>query len=117
MTAAIQRIRDLLSSEYDICLWMAYLRGDEFESRLAAVLFSVLATPSSNIGLRETYEQTRRILQVHAYGLVMLSAMGCTKLRWKGNNFTTDCEGIDPLPEEHLKEWGSAVSFTVSELR
>ena len=117
MTAAIQRIRDLLSSEYDICLWMAYLRGDEFKSRLAAVLFSVLATPSSTVGLRETYEQTRRILQVHAYGLVMLSAVGCAKLRWEGNNFTTDWEGINSLPEEQIKEWGSTVSFIVSELR
>ena len=96
---------------------MAYLRGDEFKTRLAAVLFSVLATPSSTVGLRKTYEQTRRIIEVHAYGLVMLSAVGCAKLRWEGNNFTTDWEGINSLPEEQIKEWGSTVSFIVSELR
>ena len=93
---------------------MAYLRGDEFKSRLAAVLFSVLATPSSTVGLRKTYEQTRRIIEVH---LVMLSAVGCAKLRWDGNNFTTDWEGVDSLPEEQLKEWSSAVSFIATELR
>ena len=96
---------------------MAYLRGDEFKTRLAAVLFSVLATPSSTVGLRKTYEQTRRILEVHAHGLVMLSAMGRAKLRRDGNHFTTDWEGVDLLPEEQLKEWSSAVSFIVTELR
>ena len=115
-TIAVQHIGKLFS-EYDFCLWMAHLRGDKFKSRMAAVRFSILATPTSAVELRRSYEQTRRILEVHAYGLAMLSVMGRAKLRWDGDNFSTEWEGVDPLSEMHIKEWGTAVRYIVEDLR
>ena len=85
VTVAVQRIGSFFNSENDICLWMYYLREDEFKSRLTAVLFSILATPLSAIELRESYKQTRQILQAHVYGLDMLSAVGRAKLHRNNN--------------------------------
>ena len=116
VATAVQHIGKLFS-EYDFCLWMAYLHGDKFKGRMTAVRFSILATPASAVELRRSYEQTRRILEVHACGLAMLSVMGRAKLHWDGDNFATDWEGVDPLPEMHIKEWGTAVRYIVEDLR
>ena len=54
----------------------------EMSSRVnwQAVQFSILATPSAAVELRRSYDHTRRILEEHAYGVAMLSAMGRAKL-------------------------------------
>ena len=92
---------------------MYYLRGDEFKSRLTAVLFSILATPLSAIELRET----RQILQAHVYGLDILSAVGRAKLHRNGDIFITDWRDVDPFSEGHMREWSTAMTFIASDLR
>ena len=117
MTVAVQRIGSFFNSENDICLSMYYLRGDEFKSRLTAVLFSILATPLSAIEVRESYKQTRQILQAHVYGLDMLSAVGRAKLHRNGDIFITDWRDVDPFSEGHMREWSTAMIFIASDLR
>ena len=80
VATAIQRIGDLCATTLDFYSWVVLFCGDEFKRQLAAVQFSILATPSAAVELRRSYDHTRRILEVHAYGVAMLSAMGRAKL-------------------------------------
>ena len=117
VATAIQRIGDLFATTLDFYFWMILFCEDEFKSQLAAVQFSILATPSAAVELRRSYDHTRRILDVHAYGVAMLSAMGRAQLHWNADYLTTDWEGVGPLSEEHVKEWVTSVRYIASNLR
>ena len=64
VATAIQRIGDLFATTLDFYFWMILFCGDEFKSQLAAVQFSILATPSAAVELRRSYDNptaTRRL--------------------------------------------------------
>ena len=80
VATAVQRVGDLFAATLNFYSWVVLFCGDEFKRQLAAVQFSILATPSAAVELRRSYDHTRRIFEVHAYGIAMLSAMGRAKL-------------------------------------
>ena len=49
IATAIQRIGDLFVTTLNFYSWVVLFCGDEFKSQLAAVQFSILATPSAAV--------------------------------------------------------------------
>ena len=96
---------------------MFLLRGDEFKACMGAVQSSTCATSSSAKAHPSIYERTGQILEVHAYGLELVTIMNRAKLYWGGDRFRIDWENVDLLSEEHVKEWGSIVRHIMSSLR
>ena len=117
VTAAIHQIGDLFSSEPDIYLWMFLLRGDKFKARMRTVQSSTCVTSSSAKAHPSIYERTGQVLEVHAYGLELVTVLNRAKLYWGGDRFRIDWENVDLLSEEHVKEWGSIVRHITSNLR
>ena len=117
VTAAIHRIGDLFSSEFDIYLWLFLLRGDKFKACMRGVQSSICATSSSAKAHPSTYKRTGQILEVHAYGLELVTAKNRAKLYWDGDHFRIDWENVDLLSEEYVKEWGSIMRHMMSNLR
>lgn len=99
---------------------MALLHRDEFKAQLGAVrLFVIQATPSSALdsSIKLIYERTSKILDAHARGLELVTVLNRAKLYWDEGEIKASLEGIDSLPEERIKEWGSTVSYVVENIR
>ena len=95
---------------------MFLLRGDEFKACMGAVQSSTCASSPAKAH-PSIYERTGQILEVHAYGLELVTIMNRAKLYWGGDRFRIDWENVDLLSEEHVKEWGSIMRHIMSNLR
>ena len=96
---------------------MVHLHGDEFKTRIGAVQFSILATPSNDTDFPTLFERTSQILEVHAYGQRLVSFNNKNRLYWDGTYFDIDRENIHTLSDEEIKEWGKIVNWIASTLR
>ena len=99
VTAAVQRIGDLFGSIYELFLRVFLLHREEFNSRIVAVLYSLLAIPLPNKVLRSTYERARQILEAHVYGQELLTIMDCARVYQDGDRFKIDWESVGLLSE------------------
>ena len=109
---ALQLIGDLFRSRHDLFIRLAVLCGDKFKNRVKKVYLMIEAMPSSMKNRLGDHDVTRQILELHGFGLSLLT-IDCVKIPSELGKLRVDWNNDAHLSETYVREWEESLRCIV----